>query len=249
MIQIPKIIHQIYFGGENAIRPDYGKWRETWLANHPGWEYQFWDAARARGLLERHYPWFLSYFDAYPYWIQRCDAVRYFILHQIGGVYVDMDIESLKPIDPLIDGYELMFGRLIGGFTNAIMGSRSDHALWPLLFKALIARRDPPAGATFFQRKLLRGVYIGESTGPRALTACLKDFNIERQHGVQLCPSYIFEPFSPREEDGRIVLRRDVSRSYAIHHMSSHWFTPLERVLSGITARVMDLYYKRLRPS
>jgi mannosyltransferase OCH1-like enzyme len=37
------------------------------------------------------YPWFLETFDGYPYPIQRADAIRYFVLHHFGGIYIDLD--------------------------------------------------------------------------------------------------------------------------------------------------------------
>lgn len=39
----------------------------------------------------RRYPWFLETFDGYPYPIQRADAIRYFVLHHFGGIYIDLD--------------------------------------------------------------------------------------------------------------------------------------------------------------
>jgi mannosyltransferase OCH1-like enzyme len=37
------------------------------------------------------YPWFLETFDGYVYPIQRADAIRYFVLHHFGGIYIDLD--------------------------------------------------------------------------------------------------------------------------------------------------------------
>ena len=61
-----------------------------------------WSDRAARKLIADHYAWFLPTYDAYPYDIQRVDAVRYFILHQHGGVYMDMDIGCRRPLDALV---------------------------------------------------------------------------------------------------------------------------------------------------
>ncbi len=37
------------------------------------------------------YPWFLDTWDAYPFDIERADAIRYFALAHYGGVYLDLD--------------------------------------------------------------------------------------------------------------------------------------------------------------
>lgn len=42
--------------------------------------------------VQKEYPWFLKTYLAYPYDIQRVDAVRYFILHKYGGIYIDLDM-------------------------------------------------------------------------------------------------------------------------------------------------------------
>merc|ERR1719253_552338 len=88
---IPKIIHQSYKSLAElpaAWQHVPGAWRET----HPDYEYRFWSDAANRALIEEHYPWFLSTYDAYPTGIQRADAARYFAVHHHGGVYADMDI-------------------------------------------------------------------------------------------------------------------------------------------------------------
>ena len=45
-----------------------------------------WTDESQRAFIAREYPWFLSTFDNYPSYIQRCDAARYFIVHHHGGV-------------------------------------------------------------------------------------------------------------------------------------------------------------------
>jgi mannosyltransferase OCH1-like enzyme len=44
------------------------------------------------------YPWFLETFDGYPYPIQRADAIRYFVLHHFGGIYIDLDDVRIREI-------------------------------------------------------------------------------------------------------------------------------------------------------
>lgn len=46
-----------------------------------------------RPVPQKHYPWFLPTYVAYPYSIQRVDVLRYFLLHHYGGIYIDLDSE------------------------------------------------------------------------------------------------------------------------------------------------------------
>lgn len=51
-----------------------------------------WTDATARLFMQTHYPSFLPTYDSYEYNIQRADAIRYFVLHRYGGIYMDLDV-------------------------------------------------------------------------------------------------------------------------------------------------------------
>ncbi len=53
----------------------------------------------AAAVLQKHFPDFLPTYLAYPYQIQRADAIRYFILYHHGGVYIDLDMGCRKRLD------------------------------------------------------------------------------------------------------------------------------------------------------
>ena len=102
---IPKIIHQIWL--------DIGKGGPTSEVNamiqgvaelcQGEWRHMLWNEESARFFIEKHYPKYLDLWDNYPYGIQRCDSLRYFILHYWGGLYIDADcIVSRLPDDDLL---------------------------------------------------------------------------------------------------------------------------------------------------
>ena len=45
--------------------------------------------------------------SGYYYRIQRGDSARYFILHHFGGVYLDLDITCIVPIDSVLSTFDL----------------------------------------------------------------------------------------------------------------------------------------------
>jgi hypothetical protein len=233
--EIPRVLHQIYFGGIDAASPAYRDYAQTWRVHHPHWQHQFWDAARCRNLVEEHYGWFLPVYDAYRHRIQRVDAVRYFILHHHGGVYADMDIESRRPIDELLAGRELLLSGLSMGVTNAVMGSTPGHPLWPRVFAAMQRRRNRFALSSPLSSKLAMPMYVGYSTGPLMLSDCVAEGGYYGDPRVGICPTHYFEPLAP---GGNGALREgaaaDLSGSYAIHHMSMHWMPRSQKVLGWI---------------
>ena len=71
------------------------RWQEGLKRLNPDWELMHWTDETSRKLVADHYPWFLETYDAYPSYIQRCDAARYFISHRFGGVYADLDLSLI----------------------------------------------------------------------------------------------------------------------------------------------------------
>ena len=96
-----KIIHQTW--KTNATVPKMlSTLAASWRVMHPDWKYRLWDDKANRKLIQQHYPWFLSTYDAYDLPIKRVDAVRVFYLHRFGGVYADLDTICLKSFEALL---------------------------------------------------------------------------------------------------------------------------------------------------
>ena len=77
-------------------------WSETWKHHHPSWHYRLWDEAKIVQMMEKHFSDFLETFNSLDAVIKKIDFSRYFIMFLYGGVYVDMDFEAFRPIDPLV---------------------------------------------------------------------------------------------------------------------------------------------------
>ncbi|OYE04339.1 glycosyltransferase family 32 protein [Nostoc sp. 'Peltigera membranacea cyanobiont' 232] len=195
-------------------------------------------------LLEQNYPCFLEVYDAYPYFIQRCDAIRYFLLYHYGGFYIDIDIEFLKPIDDLLEDYELIFSKLVG-FNNAIMGSIPQDPIWTKVFEELDKRKS--GRREKINPFILFGNsenYVCYSTGSILLNDCLVAEKYHEKSTVCLCPGYIFEPDLPMEINGEIVKWKDKRNSYSIHHMTGRWLLAYSKFISLIFDIYANIYWK-----
>lgn len=235
MSKIPKIIHQIFFLGAAAVPEKYRLYQQTVLQNHPDWEYQFWDEAKARQFMAENYSWFLPIFDAYPYDIQRRDAIRYFILYHYGGFYLDMDVESIKPLDNLLGEFELVLSKLVG-FSNAIMGTIPQHPLWLKVFEELKNRQHNSDNKTM-------PLYVGYSTGPIMLNDCVVAGKFHQHPTVLVCPGYIFEPGAPMELNGKIFKSKRNSESYTIHHMTTSWLPKKHQIARVVFGVILEPYW------
>ena len=90
MLPVPKILHQTWL---NETIP--AKWKEaseSCRQLHAGYEYRLWTDEMAERLIETKFPWFLDTYRGYPHDIQRVDALRYFVLYEYRGIYLDLDI-------------------------------------------------------------------------------------------------------------------------------------------------------------
>jgi len=98
-----------------------------------------WTDVSSRRFIAEYYPWFLDTFDMYVYPIQRADAIRYFVLHHYGGVYMDLDVGCRRPMDRLLV-YPVVLAKTIPvGVSNDLMFSERGHPFMNQLIHSLIA--------------------------------------------------------------------------------------------------------------
>jgi len=167
----PRQINSLH-SSPNLERPErparYGSAPAYLQEKHPGWEYYLWTDADKRELLRQHYSWFLPIYDGYDHLIKRADVITYFILHHYGGVYADLDFECLRPIEPLLEGKQLLFGlepkehlclqRVVDrGFDKIVahgfIASVPGHLFWEHVFKQLVGYHK--AGGPLMQPGIL----------------------------------------------------------------------------------------------
>lgn len=158
--KIPRIIHQTW--KDEHLPPRWQAIRDECAAMHPDYEYMLWTDADSRKFIADHYHWFLPVFDAYPYPIQRADAIRYFVLHHYGGIYMDLDIGCLRRFDPLLR-FEVILPKTIPvGVSNDVMLSAKGHPFMDQLIHNLV---------TFNHQYLSNYPTVMFSTGPMFVSA------------------------------------------------------------------------------
>lgn len=131
-VTIPKIIFQTCWSHD--IPPKWQSSPESIKNIMPDWKYVLMDDEENREFVIKHFPDFLPYYDAFPYNIQRADCIRYMWLYINGGIYIDMDLEVLNPLDELFsynnDVYLCKSGNVGSYFTNSFMASKPRCKFW-----------------------------------------------------------------------------------------------------------------------
>jgi inositol phosphorylceramide mannosyltransferase catalytic subunit len=120
MPRIPKVIHHIWLG--SPLPEKCRVLRETWIQNHPDWEFILWTEKEIEEFgLENQ-----EAFDKSENYGEKSDIARYEIIYRLGGLYVDTDYESIKPMDVLHHSLDFYTGIYTtnsrGNSTNMVMG-------------------------------------------------------------------------------------------------------------------------------
>ena len=132
--KIPPIIHFIWFKNlydshlDISEIPTHGsKAPEHCQNRNENFTVNVWNATAARDLIAEHYEWFLPTYDGYKYPIQRVDAFKYFVLWHFGGVYMDLDIDCRRPLDPLLQFPAWFPKTTLLGVNNDVFAARAQH--------------------------------------------------------------------------------------------------------------------------
>jgi mannosyltransferase OCH1-like enzyme len=217
---IPRIIHQSW--KVKQVPERWQGFQESWRRNHPGYEHRFWTDEDNRDFIARTYPEFVSVYDGYRHPVSRADLARVLVVHHHGGVYADLDCESIRPLDDLLSKHQLVFGlepasharkpavtsrglqRIV---CNAVFASIPRHPFWEHLFPLLMASRDEGN--------------VLEVAGPFVLTRACDTFS--RPQDMTILPSEIFYPLD------HFLQKADTDAGpgqgpYTIHHWAGTWW-------------------------
>lgn len=226
---IPEHIHQTW--KEEQIPVPLRPYTDSWRRHHPAWQYTLWTDAMNRDFIAQYYPGFLRTYDAYPYPIQRVDAVRYFILERYGGLFVDLDFECLRAVAPLLSE-----GSFVAGLEP------QEHALRHhknfIISNAFMAARPGAAFINTICHKLQDNDYMLRSRerGFNAVLDCAGPFMLSRTYDQythkeevkilahELLYPLVKDPLTSSVPAGGRDNASITGKAYAIHHYWGSWW-------------------------
>lgn len=210
---IPKIIHYIWFG-DNQIPEITLECIQSWKQYASGYEIMFWSEkdfisdVRVSELLKN------------KKWAFAADLARLIVLKKYGGIYLDTDMELIKPIDDC-----LTFGCFLGfessnWVANGIMGATKNHWLVEKAYELTCNQIDSKSE---FKTS---PVIITETIKTR-FTPC-----VGLTGDLMLFDKDVFYPFNPYDEKRvrkQLMFRHITSNTIGIHHYQKSWsYTKLE---------------------
>jgi mannosyltransferase OCH1-like enzyme len=220
-----KIIHQVWFGiipNRSVAKKAYEglrKYRDSWLTRNTNWVYFCWNLENSRELIKRFYPQHIELYDSYSYHIQRCDAVRYFILHRYGGLYADMDYFCNVSWDKVAEEYpngiylvetpNKVYNDI--HVSNSLMYSEPRHVFWSKMFIELELCKTAPI---YYSRHIT----IMFTTGPGILNRVFNKY--QTRYKLNYYPFKLFHPYGLTSD---IITLNCDPEIYAIHVGKGSW--------------------------
>ncbi|MFC1845669.1 glycosyltransferase family 32 protein [Candidatus Dependentiae bacterium] len=226
--RMPKIIHQIWLG--SPVPEKFDHFRNSWKNMHPDWEYKLWSDADIEALNLQND----SCYHAAVNYGERSDIARYEILYQFGGVFADIDMECLKPIDILTYCFDFFAGmeppadapflhRLIM-VNNGMIGALPHHPL----VKQILDKVE----------KCKHEDDVVKRTGPIFLTDAIVDVLDSDEFVNVVFPTSFFFPFGKRVKTAQEMALHIKPETLAVHHWAGSWIFNPKAFIPGYTFKI-----------
>lgn len=238
---IPKIIHYCWFGRGNMPQLAV-KCIESWKKYLPEYEFKRWDEDNFD---VNKYPYVKEAYENRRFAFVT-DVVRLHALYTEGGIYMDTDVEVLKPLDSLLI-YDAISGfETENQIPTGLMASVANH---PMIGELLKEYDD-----IHFD---MGNGHIDLTTNVERITKTFLKYGLVLNNTKQTINDFTLLPkdyLCPKSyEDGKINI---TDNSLTIHHFAGSWYTPKEKFkqkiakilgkrLSGIIVKCKSFFRKK----
>ncbi|MDE6497712.1 MAG: glycosyl transferase [Muribaculaceae bacterium] len=207
-MSIPHVIHYCWFGG-SPLPPDAERCIASWRRFFPGWEIKRWDESNYD---VRAVPYSAQAYDRRKFAFVS-DYARFDILYHEGGVYLDTDVEVIRPFDDIVahGAFMGMEGTLVNPGLGT--GSTPGHP-----FYAKMLREYAGMPFTDANGHQLPGTVVKHTTDVLTRYGYVQDGRRQVVEGITIYPPEYFCPLD--DLTGRLNIT-DETRS--IHHYAKSW--------------------------
>lgn len=219
---IPKIIHYCWFG-PNPFPKLVKECMETWNKHLPDYEFRLWNEKNS----PMHVPFVQQAYSAKKYAFVS-DYMRFWALHNHGGIYLDTDVYVNKSFNKLLDtdfliGWENLEKTMLG---FCVFGSLANH---PLLASALNVYKNVSFKVESFENLII----------PRLLTPIFLHNNSFKQKSVLDYDFFYPLPFDHKNK--RNFMSYTTPNTYAIHLWNLSWISWKRKQRDRILSKVLRI--------
>ena len=201
---VPKIIHCFWAGGPKTKLAE--KCLASWRKFAPGWEIREW----SRADLPPDLPPFCAEAIRHKKWAMASDWARMWALKECGGIYLDLDVELVRPISELPDG------EWVAGEWTA------NGGVWMNPGGGIALEKDSPIAATMLERYAHLAFDLKREMMPW-INESLASLD------VRVLPP---EVMSPIGVDGKI---HRTEKTVGIHWYAMSWASPKQKILQWLS--------------
>lgn len=210
---IPKIMHHVWLGG--PIPEEFARYRQTWREHFPDWEMRLWGDGDDYGWMP---PDSLAGFRSAPTLSGRSDWLRYALLAEFGGMYIDTDFECFRNFEYLFNDVDAFAAAEAADVISVgIIGCTPGHPL----FRYVVEHQPDWDNAHQTPNAALR-------SGPGFFTAVAKQYVRNGGQPLTVFGPHLFYPYGYHEKHRRGEAFPD---AVAAHHWASSWQKPSQEVI------------------
>lgn len=214
---IPKVIHYCWLSGEPY--PDFVlKCMESWQRYLPDYQFVLWDKEKIK---EIDCSWINSAIIAKK-WAFAADYIRLYALYNYGGIYLDCDVEVIKPFDNLLERSYFVGRETHKNVIEAAVMGAEPSLNW--LKDALDWYESKEFNVTQLNNPAI------------AIPVILKNV-LSKKSNVAILPAEFFSPKDNRTGNVDIT-----PRTYTIHHFDGNWFNNYQREYFRIRVKYSQKY-------
>lgn len=216
---IPKIIHYCWFGG-NAIPELNRKCIDSWRKHCPDFEIKQWDENNFDVNCCKYVK------EAYDQkkWAFVTDYVRLFAMVTQGGIYMDTDVEVLKPLDPYLVNEAFSGFESETEIPTGIMGCEKG---FPLFEELLNSYNDRSFINSDGSQNLTTNVI--EITNYCKSKGFVGNNTLQTIEGFKIYPKEFFCPKDHKTGEINIT-----DNTVTIHHFSGSWVNENYKIVNQI---------------
>ncbi len=212
--QIPKILHQIWIGPD-PIPPACQRWMDGWKDLHPDWEYRLWTDENLPEMSTNSW----DVYHKTETYAGKADILRYEIIKQFGGLYVDVDFECFKPLNDLVNNASFLgVWPVKGRICNGIFAASPHHPILQRTVKNLTPKPPPENGPVWLDKHLR--AYLAKTNQPDRVRI-IKEL-------TAFFPDYV-TPWPKNRFGNKIGHLSSRKHPFAKHHTLQSWMPPEKR--------------------
>lgn len=233
---IPKIIHYCWLSGD-PFPPLIQKCIDSWKEKLPDYEFMLWDTNR---FPLKNNIWVKQAFETKKYAFA-ADYIRLYAVYNYGGIYLDTDIEVLKPFDDLLNRPYFVGAEGHGIIEAGIFGAER-HSNWVKQCLDYYTNKHfiKPDGS--FDTWTLPRIMMQQITQVKTFIEVLPTEVTTEQQKTDTATMYMFpKDFFCAKNHGTGLIEK-TANTYSIHHFAMSWVPKNRTFLPNIKRKLMAIF-------